>query len=98
MAENGIRQLGLPRIGHFADKLRPEPMHCEVNAWQHYIDLLYLEAVRRGIGLYISHFQSTVADVTSRDIANWRTSFSLFTTWRRKHIRLATKYRNGSEL
>ena len=48
MAENGIRQLGLPRIGHFADKLRPEPMHCEINAWQHYIDLLYLEAVRRG--------------------------------------------------
>ena len=46
MAENGIRQLGLPRIGHFADKLRPEPMHCEINAWQHYIDLLYLEAVR----------------------------------------------------
>ena len=34
------------RIGHFADKLRPEPMHCEINAWQHYIDLLYLEAVR----------------------------------------------------
>ena len=23
-------------------------MHCEINAWQHYIDLLYLEAVRRG--------------------------------------------------
>ena len=21
-------------------------MHCEINAWQHYIDLLYLEAVR----------------------------------------------------
>ena len=40
MAENGIRQLGLPRI-------EPEPMHCEINAWQHYIDLLYLEAVNR---------------------------------------------------
>lgn len=47
MAENGIRQLGPPRIGHFADRLRPEPMHCEINAWQHYIDLLYLEAVNR---------------------------------------------------
>ena len=22
-------------------------MHCEINAWQHYIDLLYLEAVMR---------------------------------------------------
>lgn len=47
MAENGIRQLGSPRIGDFADRLRPEPMHCEINAWQHYIDLLYLEAVNR---------------------------------------------------
>lgn len=47
MAENGIRQLGSPRIGHFADRLRPEPMHCEINAWQHYIDLLYLEAVNQ---------------------------------------------------
>ena len=47
MAENGIRQLGPPRIGQFADRLRPEPMHCEINAWQHYIDLLYLEAVMR---------------------------------------------------
>ena len=62
MAENGIRQFGLSRIGHLADKLRPEPMHCEINAWQHYIDLLYLEAVRRGIGLYISHFLPTAAD------------------------------------
>ena len=48
MVENGMRQLGLPKIGHSADKLRSEPMHCEINAWQRYIDLLYLEAVRRG--------------------------------------------------
>lgn len=47
MAENGIQQLGLPRIGQFADRPRPEPMHCEINAWQHYIDLLFLEAVNR---------------------------------------------------
>lgn len=47
MAENGIQQLGLPRIGQFADRPRPEPMHCEINAWQHYIHLLYLEAVNR---------------------------------------------------
>ena len=38
MVENGIRQLGLPKIGHSADK--SEPMHCEINAWQRYIDLL----------------------------------------------------------
>ena len=47
MAENGIQQLGPPRIGHFADRLRPEPMHCEINAWQHYSDLLYLKSIRR---------------------------------------------------
>ena len=47
MAENGIRQLGHPRIGVFVDRLRPEPMHCEINAWQHYLDLLYLEAIHR---------------------------------------------------
>ena len=44
MAENGIRQLGYPRIGYFADRLRPEPMHCEINAW---LDLVYLQAVQR---------------------------------------------------
>ena len=47
MAENGIRQLGHPRIGVFADRLRLEPMHCEINAWQHYLDLLYLESIHR---------------------------------------------------
>ena len=35
MAGNGIQQLGPPRIGQFANRLRPEPMHCEINAWQH---------------------------------------------------------------
>lgn len=34
MAENGIRQLGPPRIGHFAERQRQEPVHCEINAWQ----------------------------------------------------------------
>ena len=47
MAENGIRQLGKPRIGIFADRVRPDPLHCEVNAWQHILDLLYSESVRR---------------------------------------------------
>ena len=47
MAENGIRQLGHLRIGVFAVRLRPEPMHCEINAWQHYLDLLYVEAIHR---------------------------------------------------
>ncbi len=47
MAENGIRQLGKPRIGIFADRVRPDPLHCEVNAWQHILDLLYSESIRR---------------------------------------------------
>ena len=34
MAENGIPQLGPPRIGHFAERQRQEPVHCEINAWQ----------------------------------------------------------------
>ena len=57
MVENGIRQLGLPKIGHSADKLK--------SAWQRYIDLLYLEAVRRG---KFDPFVSTLeAPVGNRD-------------------------------
>ena len=48
MAENGIRQLGPPRIGIFADPQRPEPVHCEINAWQHLLNIIYREAVQRG--------------------------------------------------
>ncbi len=47
MAENGIPQLGKPRIGVFADRVKPDPLHCEINAWQHILDLLYSELVRR---------------------------------------------------
>ena len=34
MADNGIRQLGKPRIGIYADQVKPDPLHCEINAWQ----------------------------------------------------------------
>ena len=47
MADNGIRQLGNPRIGIYADRVKPDPLHCEINAWQHILDLLYSESVRR---------------------------------------------------
>ena len=47
MAENGIRQLGPPRIGIFAERHRPEPKHCEINAWQQVLSILYLESVQR---------------------------------------------------
>lgn len=47
MAENGIRQLGPPRIGIFAERQRPEPLHCEINAWQQVLNIIYLESVQR---------------------------------------------------
>ncbi|CAB3999878.1 Hypothetical predicted protein [Paramuricea clavata] len=46
-ADNGIRQLGKPRIGIFADWVKPDPLHCEINAWQHILDLLYSESLLR---------------------------------------------------
>lgn len=49
MAENGIRQLGPPRIGQFADRQRPEPLHCEINAWQQILSIIYLEFVKRNM-------------------------------------------------
>ena len=49
MAENGIQQLGPPRIGSFAVQQRPKPIHCEINAWQHVLNTIYREAVQRGI-------------------------------------------------
>ena len=48
MVENKIRQIGEPRIGIFAERIHPEPLHLEINNWQHILDLLYKEAVRRG--------------------------------------------------
>lgn len=48
MAENGLRQLGEPRIDIFANRQRPEPLHLEINSWEHATNLLYQEAVRRG--------------------------------------------------
>ena len=49
MAENGIRQLGPPRIGQFVDRQRPEPLHCEINAWQQILSIIYLEFVQRSM-------------------------------------------------
>ena len=48
MVENGIQQFGPPRIGNFADRQRPEPVHCEINAWQHVLNIIHREAVQRG--------------------------------------------------
>ena len=48
MAENGLRQLGEPRIGEFADWIRPDSLHLEINNSTHCLNILYFEAVRRG--------------------------------------------------
>ncbi len=42
MADNWICQLTKPRIGIFADRAKTDPLHCEINAWQHVLDLLYI--------------------------------------------------------
>ena len=47
MAEKGIRQLGEPRIGIFANRQRPEPFHLEVNNWTHILKLLYVVAIQK---------------------------------------------------
>ena len=49
LAENGMRQVGEPRIGIFAERVRPDPLHCEVNAWQHLLDLIYSESICRNV-------------------------------------------------
>jgi hypothetical protein len=32
-------------LGFFADRVKPDPLHCEINAWQHILDLLYSESL-----------------------------------------------------
>ena len=32
----------------FCDRIMPKPLHLEINSWQHMLDVLYKEAVRRG--------------------------------------------------
>ena len=49
MADNDIRQLGKPRIGIYADRVKPDPLHCEINTWQQILDLIYCESVRRRV-------------------------------------------------
>ena len=49
MADKGMRQLGLPRIGVFADRQRPEPLHCKINAWQQFLNIVYQESVQRNL-------------------------------------------------
>ena len=45
MAGNGFRQLGPPRINLFADRQRPEPLHLEINNWEHVLNVIYKECI-----------------------------------------------------
>ena len=49
MANNGLRQLGQPRIDVYADRQKPEPFHLEVNNWEHTLDLLYKVCVQSNV-------------------------------------------------
>ena len=49
MAATGIRQLGEPRIGMYAERQRPEPFHLEVYNWEHTFNLLYIQCVQRNV-------------------------------------------------
>ena len=59
MANNGIRQLGEPRINVFADRQRPEPFHLEVNDWEYTHNLLYRQCVQRNVVNELVHVLKT---------------------------------------
>ena len=63
MADNGIWQLGHPRIRIFAERVCPDRLHCEINAWQHILDLIYSESVQRNI--FSAFFETLSAPVSS---------------------------------
>lgn len=77
MAEEGIRQLDTPLIGEFAERQRPEPMHCEINAWQNVLNVIYREYVDRDM---FSKFTDILAapkvnsslpvDITTKSLLN----------------------------
>ena len=54
-ASSGFRQLGDPIIGPYADHQRPDPMHLEINAWEHILDLMYKEAIYIGVFQQFQH-------------------------------------------
>lgn len=68
LAENGLRQLGPPRIGIFAERQRPEPVHCEINAWKQLLHIIYIEYVQRGkFDVFIDILGAPVGKCTTSD-------------------------------
>ena len=64
MATKGIRQLGEPWIGVLCDRQKPDPLHLENNSWQHVLNVIYLEALRRG---QFDTFYATLATGKSKN-------------------------------
>ena len=69
MAENGIIQMGYPRIGQCADRQRPEPVHDEINAWPHLLNAIYKEALRRELNEEFLEVLSLPLQVSDNDQA-----------------------------
>ena len=64
MASNGLRQMGIPRINIYAGRQRPEPFDLEVNNWQHVLNLLYTQCVKKNqVGKLVTLLQASVTDV-----------------------------------
>ena len=63
MAKHGLRQINEPCIGPYANLQRPEPLHLEVNNWQHLLFLLYLEAVQNSeIEVFLATLAASVVN------------------------------------
>ena len=78
MASHGIRQLGEPRIGEFANRQRPEQVHNEINAWQQIFKLVYKEALQRNVIDLFLEILSSPVDTTNNNRV--RLSPTLLTT------------------
>ena len=67
MAKNGLQEFGKPRIGKFAEQVRPDPLHCEINAWQNLLDILYHEAIDRHL---FQEFIETLSGAVGSEISD----------------------------
>ena len=58
------------RIGIFAKWQHLEPIHCEINAWQHLLNIIYWVAVQRGIFTKFIDILSASAEERRADQGN----------------------------
>ena len=47
-----MAKLGEPRIGKYANLQRPEPLHLEVNNWEHLLYVIYIVALQKSRYLF----------------------------------------------